>query len=114
MYSAASSARIAIRSDPKATSDAVTYPAIAAAEQVAAACAEVDLSVKAYRPSLTQYTVPTATSLIALSMSLYGRSGLARMDEIRANNPGKIPNPASIQAGTVLLLATPTFTSALV
>ena len=104
----ASLARTAVRADPLYVNDAAGYAAIEAIELLLASCHELDDLLKTNKPTLQMYTVPAQTSLLTISQNFYGRDALSRLDEIRANNLGKIPNPAAIKAGTVLLLAPPT------
>lgn len=105
-------ARDAVRADPAATNDAVTYPVIALIEQVYASCLSMNAALKTVKPVLFKYTLPVATHIAVLAARFYGKDGRFRINEIEANNPGKIPNPASIAAGTVLLMATPTVANA--
>ena len=52
----------------------------------------------------------STTHVAVLATRLYGATGVARIDEILANNPGRIANPAAIEAGTALRVAPPTIT----
>lgn len=61
--------------------------------------------LSAKRKNYIKYTVPTQVSVGALSASFYGADAKNRIEEILANNPGKIPNPAAISPGTVLNMA---------
>jgi len=105
---AAKTARDAIRADPAATNDAVTYPAILNIELVLDACNQLADSIKSVKPVLSPWQVPATTTLLSIAQTFYGRDAATRMDEIRINNIGKIPNPAAVQSGTLLLMAPPT------
>lgn len=104
----ASATAAAVRADKAATSDAVAFPALLAVEQLLDACAQVDEAARSARPTLMLYIVPATTSLLAIAQRFYGRDAGRRLDEIRNNNPGKIPNPAAVVTGTQLYMATAT------
>lgn len=106
----ATTCRNLIRNDPAATSDAKTYPAIVQIEQVVDACMQLQAALLTVKPTLVQYTVPALTTLSSICQAFYGPDGIKRIDEVMANNIGKIPNPAGIRPGTVLLLAPTTLT----
>lgn len=102
---AAKTARDAIRSDPAATDDVQTYSAITSIELALDACNQIADAVKQVRPVLSPWQVPATTPLLSIAQFFYGKDAATRMDEIRANNIGKIPNPAAVQGGTMLLMA---------
>lgn len=101
----AAQARAAFRA---AGGDASSYEAIALTEELYDACTRLEESVRASGPRFVVYTVPALTSMAALAARFYGADGLSQMNEILANNPGRVPNPAAIRAGTQLLMAAPT------
>lgn len=105
---AANTARTAVRSDPAWVNDAVGFPVISGIELLLDACNQMDEALKAFRPTMAQYTVSSQTTLLALAQTFYGKDAASRLDEIRLNNVGKIPTPAAILPGTVLLMATAT------
>lgn len=104
----ATAARNAIRSDPAYSNDALSFPALSAVELVLDACNQLDDALRSVKPQILQYTVPSPMSLLAISQKFYGRDAASRLDEIRANNQGKIPNPSIVLGGTVLSMAAPT------
>lgn len=105
---AAADARAALRADPLLGNDATGYEALALVEQVYDACVQLDDAVRAVKPTISIYTVPSTMHISVLAVRFYGPDGLARIAEILANNAGRIPNPAAIRAGTELLMASPT------
>jgi prophage DNA circulation protein len=100
----AAQARAALRA---AGGDTSSYEAIALAEELYDACVQLEDAVRAAGPRFVVYTVPALTSLAALAARFYGADGVSRMNEILANNPGRIPNPAAIRAGTQLVMEAP-------
>jgi len=102
-------AREAIRADPSTGDDADRYEMIALIELLYDDCVQLDAAVRTTRsPALILYEVPSMTHIAVLSVRFYGPDGLSRIDEILANNPGLIPNPAAIAPGTLLTMAPPT------
>jgi len=83
---------------------------LALIEEVYDACAQLDDVIRAQRPSLELYVIPTTTNLTNLARLFYGRDAATRESEILANNPGKILDPGFISPGTTLILAQRTFT----
>lgn len=90
-----------------AGSEVFACDALVASEMVAAACASLQQAILDARPPMGRYTVPTLTHVVALAQYFYGNEGLARVDEILANNPD-VADPSAIEAGTVLVMAQPT------
>jgi hypothetical protein len=104
--------RNAVRSDPSTGSDADRYEFVALIEQLHDDCVRLDAAVRTTSaPALILYAVPSTTHIATLAVRFYGTDGLARIDEIIANNPGIIPNPAAIPAGAMLRMAPPTVAS---
>lgn len=93
----------AILADPVAAT-VNTATAIAYAEELLDACTQLDDAVKALRPKLFVYTVPTMMHITALATMFYGEDGAAREAEILSNNPGLL-DPGFVEAGTELLMA---------
>lgn len=108
LSAAASSAVLADASVATISGTAAKYDAAASVEQLYDACIQLDASVKTLKPKIFLYTVPVKIHILALSGKFYGKDGLTRVDEILANNPGKIRDPGAIPSGTQLLMATPT------
>lgn len=116
----ANSAKAAIIADPTsgvsaaalaagtASATARTYEMIALVEQTFAACLELDAAIRKNKPVLQKYTVPGMMHIGTLAGIFYGSDGPSRIPEILVNNRGKIPTPAAIRKGTVLLMAPPT------
>jgi prophage DNA circulation protein len=106
---AAVDARNAVRADPSTGSDADRYEFVALIEQLYDDCVQLDAAVRSTSaPALILYAVPSTTHIAVLAVRFYGADGLGRIDEIIANNPGLIPNPAAIPAGITLRMAPPT------
>lgn len=97
----------AIQADPAATEDVDRFDAMTAADLVYAAALDLADALAAGRPAVVTYTVPSATSYLAVSCTLYGADGLARADEILANNPWLV-DPNLIASGSVLTVSQPT------
>lgn len=105
----AADARSAIRADPTTGDDAERYDLVALIELLYDDCVQLDSAVRTTRaPGLIVYEVPSTTHIAVLAVRFYGPDGLSRIDEILANNPGVIPNPAAIEPGTLLMMAPPT------
>ena len=88
-----------------APTQAEAAPAIALVEQVYAACLDLMRARDRDRPQPVEITVPTTMHIAALAQKLYGAHGRDRIDEILTLNPGRIPVPAAIRAGTVLIVS---------
>lgn len=93
----------AINADPLAATTS-TATAIALAEELYDACTQLDDAVRALRPKLFLYTVPTMMHVTALAVQFYGEDGSTREAEILANNPS-LSDPGMIEAGTLLLMS---------
>ena len=104
----AQTARDAIRADPAATSDAVTFATITLVEQLVDSCNQLAETLNYQKPVLAPWQVPANTTLLAIAQAFYGVDGAQRMQEILTNNVAIIMNPAIIPAGTTLYLAPPT------
>jgi prophage DNA circulation protein len=102
--SACAAAIVAIRADEAATEDVDRFDAITAADLVYAAALELADAVAANQAPTMTYTVPAPTSYLSIACILYGVDGLARADEILANNP-QVTTPHLIPQGTVLTVA---------
>lgn len=96
----------AIEADPANDAAATAYAAVAAAEEINAACILVDEALRESRPPLIEYVVGADTDILSLASLLYGPDAQNRIDEIFQLNPGL--NPYAILGGTVLNLSTPT------
>jgi len=95
-----------LKVDPGANgAQALAYPAIALCEQIYDACSQSFASISVNRPTLFLYTNPVKQPLIIIAARFYGKDAKTRLDEIISNNPGKIPNPSAVAAGTQLILA---------
>jgi len=103
------SVRDAIRADSTTGSDATRFDLIALIEQLYDDCIQLEGAVLSAAAPVV-YVVPSTTHIAVLAVKFYGPDGLSRIDEILANNPGLIPNPAAIAAGTMLTMAPATFT----
>ena len=91
---------------------AASYELLALVEQLYDDCAALAVgTASVLGPKLITHSVPSMTHIAVLATRLYGSDGLSRIDEILANNPGAIPNPAAIEAGTLLRVAPRTVTS---
>lgn len=91
--------------------DPMSYDLLSLVEQLYDDCATLSVATAGTIGSaLITYPVPSTVHIAVLATRLYGADGLSRIDEILANNPGVIPNPASIEAGTLLRVAPPTVT----
>lgn len=88
---------ISVSPRPAAAADAV----IGVHEAVAACIVMVD-ALKAAQPPIIAYTVPAKIDLLTLCQRRYKRDALAKANAILGMN--RIPNPAVIPAGTVLLI----------
>jgi len=99
---AAEEARATLRA-PAAVGD---YALLAQVEQLDDACVQLGAAA-ASGTSVIELEVPALTSLAALCASLYPGEALARMGEVLAANPERIPNPAVIRPGTRLVVPRP-------
>jgi len=87
------------------------YDLYALVEQLFDDCARLTVATSSSAaPALVPYRVPSKTHIAVLAVRLYGGAGVSRIGEILANNAGSIPNPAAIEAGTLLRVAPPTVT----
>ena len=106
---AAVDAQGTVLADPTAAGDPTRYDTIALIELLYDDCAQMATTATDVAGSgLVDYYVPSTTHIAILATRFYGSDGLARIAEILANNPGRIPNPAAIAAGTTLRMAPPT------
>jgi hypothetical protein len=103
---AASAARAALATETAGT-QTQRFEALAATEQAAAACADLETAIAATRPVLYAYTVPARASLLQIAQAVYGRDGAVRMSEIRALNARRWRSDAAIPGGTVIDLVSP-------
>lgn len=102
-------ARAAVMADLVGGADPASYDTLALIELIYDDCAQLSLATAvASAPALIAYVVPSTTHIAILAARFYGADALSRIDEILANNPGLIPNPAAIEAGTELRMAPPT------
>lgn len=74
--------------------------------QVWAAALDLYNAVIAQKPPLDTWPVPSAMSLAAVAVRLYGNDARGKMDELRRLNP-HLPNAAWIQGGTLLRISVP-------
>ncbi len=105
---AVSAAIIADTSVATISGTAAKYDAVATVEQLYDACVLLSIAVQSQKPKLFLYIVPAKISILALAHRFYLQDGLNRVDEILANNAGKVADPGAIPGGTSLLMATPT------
>lgn len=99
-------ATIAIQADPFAAAQPPTaYDAIRLVEQTYDACVQMLSSISLGRPQWFTFTVPYTMPLVLIAARFYPEDAIARQEEILSNNPGKVPNPAAVTMGTVLVLA---------
>lgn len=76
--------------------------AYGAADEQLASCMLLDDAVRAARPTAIYFTMPELTELVTFCQRRYKKNAQARAADIMSLN--RIPNPAAIKAGTVLLI----------
>jgi prophage DNA circulation protein len=94
----------AIEADDAATEDVDRFDAVTAADLVYAATLDLADALAANQSPTMRYTVPAPMSYLTVATVLYGVDGLARADEILADNPS-ITTPHLIPGGTVITVA---------
>lgn len=107
----ASAASAAVLADSSIGAGVTSYDILALIESLYDDCAQLSIeTATTIAPALIAYDVPSTTHIAVLAVRFYGADGLSRIDEILGNNPGLIPNPGAIEAGTELRMAPPTVT----